>query len=69
MAAPACDRSDDRVRYAYWTPRLHPRTLPGFRVVARELLLHCTHRHDGIGVIPPEVLVGQILPCVLVGYE
>lgn len=68
MAAPACDR-DAVVRYTRWSPHIHGRCFYMQRLVVYELLLHCTHRGDGIGVLPLDVLMQHVLRRVLVAYE
>ncbi len=71
MAPPACDRDydHDRIHFSKWSPSLHRRCFWMQRIAIRELLLQCTNRDEGIGVISPEVLVQHILPHVEIAYS
>lgn len=60
MAAPACDMP--RHEYALWTPRIHPYVAWYQRRAILLLMLHCTHRHKGIGVLSLDVLVCHVFP-------
>lgn len=57
MAPPACDRDYERIYEGLWTPHLHRRTFYMTRILVFELLCHCTHRTNGIGVLNPDLLL------------
>ncbi len=68
MAPPACDRDYERIYEGLWNPRLHRRTFYMTRILVFELLCHCTHRTNGIGVLNPDLLL-HVLRFVPVYYS
>ena len=56
------------LRIGKWTRTVHRRCFYKQKRVFKELLLQCTYRDEGIGVISPEVLMQHILPHVEVVY-
>ena len=67
MAAPACDRNEVVVYHTHWTPEIHHRAFLMTRMLVFDLLCHCTHRTQGIGVLPPDILL-RILRCLVIPY-
>lgn len=60
MAAPACER--ERNEYAHWSLCMHRHVAWYQRRSIELIVLHCSCRRHGIGVLPLDILIHNVFP-------